>query len=48
MSKDYDRIAAIEKAIKETDDQLNTLITTASVGSIPAGSDIFASYNLTG
>ena len=43
-----DRAAALRKAIKETDDQLNALITTASVGSIPTGSDIFASYNLTG
>ena len=43
-----DRAAALRKAIKETDDQLNALITTASIGSTPTGSDIFASYNLTG
>ena len=43
-----DRAAALRKAIKETDDQLNALITTASLGSGGAGSDIFASYNLTG
>lgn len=43
-----DRAAALRKAIKETDDQLNALITTASIGSTPMGSDIFASYNLTG
>ena len=43
-----DRAAALRKAIKETDDQLNSMIMTASLGSTGAGSDIFASYNLTG
>ena len=43
-----DRAAALRKAIKETDDQLNALITTASLGNVGAGNDIFASYNLTG
>ena len=43
-----DRVKELRRAIKETDDQLNAMIMTASLGSIPAGSDIFASYNLTG
>jgi len=43
-----DRVKELKRAIKQTDDQLNAMIMTASVGSIPAGSDIFASYNLTG
>lgn len=43
-----DRVAELKRAIKEKDDQLNALITTASLGSGGAGSDIFASYNLTG
>ena len=42
-----DRAAALREAIKQTDDQLNALITTASIGSIPTGSDIFANYDLT-
>ena len=42
-----DRVDELKRAIKQTDDQLNAMIMTASVGSIPAGSDIFANYDLT-
>ena len=43
-----DRVKELRQAIKETDDQLNAMIMTASLGSIPAGNEVFASYNLTG
>ena len=43
-----DRVKELKRAIKQTDDQLNAMIMTASLGSGGAGNDIFASYNLTG
>lgn len=43
-----DRADELKRQIKEKDDQLNAMIMSASLGSTPTGSDIFASYNLTG
>jgi len=43
-----DRADELKRQIKEKDDQLNAMIMSAQLGSTPTGSDIFASYNLTG
>ena len=42
-----DRVEELKRAIRETDDQLNSMIMTASLGSTGAGSNIFANYDLT-
>ena len=42
-----DKADELKRQIKEKDDQLNAMIMSASLGSTPTGSDIFASYNLT-